>query len=237
MGRRGLLSRPLRNPLICAHHSRLSWAFFRYSSRTAMCVILKYFILLTAHRALQQTIANASQIEDIEARIQSLGDVLASPVGEQDAEEKARREVLKKYVPEPQNHGYILTRLIFGRKLAGIMAGLEPLSERHGFMKFLNNANHADTLNGFVQDLAFAITDYQVCGTNFAEKRPNVFGRHHYSKVSMRASMRSEMTRGRSTRRRRKPMKQRGGPRRQPGGPRRQPGGSTIQPAGSMKRR
>ena len=64
-----------------------------------MCVIPKHLVSLTAHRALQQTIANVSQIEDIEERIQSLGDVLASPVSEQDAEEKARREVLRKYVP------------------------------------------------------------------------------------------------------------------------------------------
>ena len=49
------------------------------------------------------------------------------------------------------------------------MAELEPLFERHGFMKFLNNADHVDTLNGFAQDLTFAITDYQVCGTNSVE--------------------------------------------------------------------
>ena len=50
------------------------------------------------------------------------------------------------------------------------MAGLEPLSERHGFVKFLNNEDDANILNGFVQDLSVAITDYQVCGANSAEQ-------------------------------------------------------------------
>ena len=69
-----------------------------------------------------------------------------------------------------QKHKYISKPIGLGRKLAGIMAELEPLSEQHGFMKFLNNVDHADTLNGFVQDLALAITDYQVCCTNLAEQ-------------------------------------------------------------------
>lgn len=48
------------------------------------------------------------------------------------------------------------------RKLAGIIAKLEPLSKQHGTVKFLKNAGHANTLNGFVQGLAYAVTDYQV---------------------------------------------------------------------------
>ena len=98
MGRRGWLSRPLRNPPICVHHSGLSWAFSLFSLKTAMCVIPKHLVSSTAHCALQQTIANMGQIKDIEERIQSLGEALESPVGEQDVEEKARREVLRKYV-------------------------------------------------------------------------------------------------------------------------------------------
>ena len=43
------------------------------------------------------------------------------------------------------------------------MAKLEPLSEQRGLLKFLKNVDHANTLNGFVQDLARAVTDYQVC--------------------------------------------------------------------------
>ena len=46
------------------------------------------------------------------------------------------------------------------------MIKLRPLSERWGIVQFLNNEDYANTLNGFVQDLANAITDYQVCGAN-----------------------------------------------------------------------
>ena len=70
-----------------------------------MCVIPKHLVSSAAHCALQQTIANASLIKDIEERVQSLGEVLASPVGVQDVEEKGRREALRKYVlqlPEAQ---------------------------------------------------------------------------------------------------------------------------------------
>ena len=42
--------------------------------------------------------ANAEQVRDIEERVQSLGEVLASPVREQDDGEKARREDLRKCV-------------------------------------------------------------------------------------------------------------------------------------------
>jgi len=37
-------------------------------------------------------------MKDIEDRIQSLADVLAFPVGDQDNAEKARRKALRKYV-------------------------------------------------------------------------------------------------------------------------------------------
>ena len=49
------------------------------------------------------------------------------------------------------------------RKLAGVIAQLEPLSKQHGILKFFKNVDHANILNGFVQDLANAVTDYQVC--------------------------------------------------------------------------
>jgi hypothetical protein len=47
---------------------------------------------------LQQTTANAEQIRDIEEKVQSLSEVLAPPVGDQDNEEKARRNALGKSV-------------------------------------------------------------------------------------------------------------------------------------------
>ena len=60
------------------------------------------------------------------------------------------------------------TAMTVRRKLARIIVNLEPLSQEHGLLKFLKNADRVDTLNGFVQDLAYAITDYQVCVANLA---------------------------------------------------------------------
>ena len=65
-----------------------------------------------------------------------------------------------------QKHKYGTEPIGSCRKLEEIMARLGQLSEQHGFLKFLGNVDHADTLNGFVQDLDYAITDYQVCNTN-----------------------------------------------------------------------
>ena len=45
-----------------------------------------------------------------------------------------------------------------------VVTKLEPLSEQNGLVKFLRNEDHAVLLNGFVQNIANAITDYQVCG-------------------------------------------------------------------------
>ena len=48
------------------------------------------------------------------------------------------------------------------RKLVRIIAELKPLSEQHVILKFLKNVDHSKILNDFVQDLAYAVTDYQV---------------------------------------------------------------------------
>ena len=50
----------------------------------------------------------------------------------------------------------------FHRKLAGIVAKLSPLDEQYGLLKFLQDVDHVNILNGFVKELAHAITDYQV---------------------------------------------------------------------------
>ena len=121
------------------------------------------FALPIINRSLQQTTANADQIKEIEGRIESLAEVLASPAGDQDSGEKARREVLRKFVlPPKETPTDCSAASIICRKLNGIVAKLGPLSEQHGLLKFLKNADHANTLNGFVQDLAYAVTDHQV---------------------------------------------------------------------------
>ena len=48
------------------------------------------------------------------------------------------------------------------RKLEGVVAKLEPLSDQHGLVGFLRNVDNAKKLTGFVQELSNAITDYQV---------------------------------------------------------------------------
>ena len=48
------------------------------------------------------------------------------------------------------------------RKLEGVVAKLEPLSNQYGLVRFLRNVDNAKILTGFVQELADAITDYQV---------------------------------------------------------------------------
>jgi len=48
------------------------------------------------------------------------------------------------------------------RKFEGVIAKLEPLSEQHALLKFLHNVDNTKALIGFAQELADAITDYQV---------------------------------------------------------------------------
>ena len=47
---------------------------------------------------MQQTAANADQVGEVEERIRSLGGILTYPVGDQDGEEKARRDILREFV-------------------------------------------------------------------------------------------------------------------------------------------
>jgi hypothetical protein len=49
------------------------------------------------------------------------------------------------------------------RRLMDVLEKLEPLSEQKGLLKFLRNEDYAGLLNGFVEDTARAVTDYQVC--------------------------------------------------------------------------
>jgi len=65
-----------------------------------------------------QTSDNAENVKDMERRVQSLYGVFASPVSEDDFVEKARRAELR-------------------RKLDGVLARLEPLTEEHALLKFL----------------------------------------------------------------------------------------------------
>ena len=48
------------------------------------------------------------------------------------------------------------------RKLEEVISKLEPLSDQDAVVGFLRNIDNAKTLAGFVQELADAVTDYQV---------------------------------------------------------------------------
>ena len=67
------------------------------------------------------------------------------------------------YCPLGETLACFYAAFVVDRKLAGIVAKLKPLSEQHGIAKFFKNVDHAQVLNSFVQDLAYAVTDYQVC--------------------------------------------------------------------------
>ena len=63
-----------------------------------MCPICELIIpSFFAHFLLQQTSDNAEGVKEIEQRVQSLSGVLASPMGENDYAEKARRVELWRY--------------------------------------------------------------------------------------------------------------------------------------------
>ena len=92
--------------------------------------------------------------------MQSLSGILASPVSDDDYAEKGRRAELQGFVLCCTNPHQLTCPPL--RILGGITAKLEPLAEQHALIGFLRNVNNAKMLTGFVQELADAITDYQV---------------------------------------------------------------------------
>ena len=53
-------------------------------------------------------------------------------------------------------------------------------------MKFLKNVDHANVLNGFVQDLSYAVTDYQVLfkSRTWLRGLSDLLDRYPYNRVS-----------------------------------------------------
>ena len=98
-------------------------------------------------------------MKEIERRVELLSSMLASPISENDHAEKWRRSVLQRYV-------FVWVCISFTypylRKLEGVIVKLEPLSKQHALLRFLHNASNVKTLAGYLQELADAITDYQV---------------------------------------------------------------------------
>lgn len=131
-----------------------------------MMWVSEYLPILIADRFLQQTTANTKQIKDIEERVESLRGVLTAPASDQDNEERTRRDVLRQFVFHIQNPKDI-SKPVSRRKLTGIIDELRQISEQRGLLKFLNNVNHTNILSGLVQDVAYAVMDYQVCYAEF----------------------------------------------------------------------
>jgi len=141
----------------------------------AMSVLMKNYDVgvscpLTEHLifnrfSLQQTLDNMNIMEEIEQRVHSLSGVLASPVGEDDYAEKGRRVELRRFVLNCTNtHCMDICQSVHFplRKLKGVIEKLESLSEEHMLVRFLRNVDNTKALTGFIQELANAITDYQV---------------------------------------------------------------------------
>lgn len=98
-------------------------------------------------------------MKDIERKVWSLYNILVSPASEDDFAENARRVEFRRFVLVWVYVNLLIPTL---RRLDGVIAKLEPLSEQHAFLKFLQNTDNAKTLNGFIQELADAVTCYQV---------------------------------------------------------------------------
>ena len=111
----------------------------------------------------QQTSDNVDTMKEIERRVQSLSGVLASPVSEGDYAEKGRRLMLQMFVPSCVNMCQFAHPTL--RRLKGVMAKLEPLTEQHALIGFFRNVDNATILARFIQELADAVADYQVWAT------------------------------------------------------------------------
>jgi hypothetical protein len=80
------------------------------------------------------------------------------------------------------------------RKLEGVIAKLEPLSNQNAAVRFLHNADNAETLTEFVQELADAIADYQVRVAGPTVNSADHQARFPYSKECTRGRGKSMMT-------------------------------------------
>jgi hypothetical protein len=109
-------------------------------------------------------VSNARQVKEIEERVLALSGILRFPPREGDHSENGRRELLLRFAClwVPIFIAILLT-LDICRRLIDVIVKLEPLSEQSGLLKFLRNEDYSGLLNGFVQDMGHAVTDYQVC--------------------------------------------------------------------------
>jgi hypothetical protein len=131
-----------------------------------MSVAPNYHVLFDNNCFAQQTTANAEQLRVIEERVESLH-VLASAADDWDDDERRGGRSSEGTWYSFKNYRHFRSASAIYRKLAGVVAKLRPLSEQNELAKFLRNAENADLLSGFVQDLTYAVADYQVRGVDY----------------------------------------------------------------------
>ena len=72
------------------------------------------------------------------------------------------------------------------RELEGVGQAIGSMPSQNGLMGFLDDPGNARWMNGLVEDIRYALMDYQVC----ASKRltlvdSNIYPRLHYNRTSM----------------------------------------------------
>ena len=77
------------------------------------------------------------------------------------------------------------------RKLKEVVVKLEPLSRQQALAGFLCNIDNTKTLAGFVQELANAITDYQVWAASLTMSFNEHLARFPYNKGCMKGQGKS----------------------------------------------
>jgi hypothetical protein len=55
-----------------------------------------------------------------------------------------------------------------GRKLEEVRKTLDSMGTQKDIVKFLNNSENAQRVNGLVEDIRDALVDYQVCSSNYS---------------------------------------------------------------------
>jgi len=81
---------------------------------------------------------------------------------------------------------------VIGRKLQGVIQGLELLAKQGNVEGFLNNLKNAVKLRGLVGDISDAVMDYQVCSESEPIMLvPDTNFRLHYNKTSMKRAVSS----------------------------------------------
>ena len=77
------------------------------------------------------------------------------------------------------------------RKLEDINRAMDSMTARDGVADFLNNPENAQKINGLVEDVRYALMDYQVCTPSpLALIISNISLRYRYDEISTKRVVR-----------------------------------------------